>query len=215
MSSTRARTSNAGILGLVAAAVLSRHLLVTETASGADFIDNVADLPKGITLDGVDAIGDTAAIALLGKGDTKILKMAGTGSRGDRICASVDGSGTGRAIPATAGLSVYVVGYADEDWAADQEIAVIDCVPYLHRNPAATIADAAATDTAPVALTYAAPSGGATQDAEARASLAQSAADVAAIRTRQGTVITELVALKTKVNAILAALEDAAINAAA
>ncbi len=80
--------------------------------------------------------------------------------------------------------------------------------------PSAHIADASATATAPVALTYAAPAGGATQDAEARASLAQLAVDVGAIRTREGTVITELAAAVAKANAIIAALEAKSILAA-
>jgi hypothetical protein len=131
---------------------------------------------------------------------------------GDKVCYVKDN----QTVCATAGSTHKVVAglviavESDGVWVC-QTLEGLRAAQALHdlgdASATAHIADAAATDTAPAAITYVAPSGGATQDAEARASLAQSAADVAALRTRQGTIITELVALKVKINAILAALE--------
>lgn len=71
------------------------------------------------------------------------------------------------------------------------------------------VAPVALTYSDPAAITYVAPNGGATQDAEARASLAQLAADVAAVRTKLvaagadlGVIRTPVVALVTDVTAV-------------
>jgi hypothetical protein len=208
---SRATITNDGLISRLAdAAAIRFYVAVPGTdARHVKYSSSAADIPTGVFADGADAAEDDVAIALFGKGESKVVKMSGAGSKDDYVCSTADGSGKARVLPTVAG-TYYIFGKLLNDALDGEEAAIADFVPRAVVVQA-TIADASATDTAPVALTYAAPAGGATQDAEARASLAQSAADVAAIRTRQGTVITELVALKTKINAILVALETASV----
>lgn len=70
--------------------------------------------------------------------------------------------------------------------------------------PGAAVGDAAAATYSAPAVTYAAAAGGATIDAEARASLAQAAADLAEARTAIGQLATDNASIRTAVNAILA-----------
>jgi len=53
--------------------------------------------------------------------------MSGAGSKGDLVCPAVDGTGMGRALPATG--TVYAVGRALEDFTDGQEAAVETFAP--------------------------------------------------------------------------------------
>jgi len=135
MSTTRAFSSNGGLLTKKADAAHARFRLVVQ-GSDADHVKYVSattDRPMGITVDGSDAAEDLEAVALLGRGETKKLKMNSTGSKGDLLCPedpATDAGGKGRKIPATAG-AYWKIGRALEDWADEQEIAVEDCLPEL------------------------------------------------------------------------------------
>lgn len=201
------KTSNQGVRSYPASAVLSRYRGVCLDANGQAIVPAaVTSRPLGITEDGTDVAGQPVSVAIFGKGETKRLVMKATGSKDGEVALYTDGRGQA----AVAGQ--YVCGRAAKDWVDGEEIEIIDHAPVLKGAAAvAHIVDASATDTAPVAITYVAPAGGTTTDAEARAALAQSAADVAALRTRQGTIITELAATVAKLNSALAALEGAGI----
>lgn len=90
-------------------------------ASHVKYPAAVTDRPVGISVDGNNAAEEAVALKLLGQ--PWVLKMAGTGSKGDLICPSVDGSGTGKVVPSTA-CAVYAFARALTDWAADEEIPV-------------------------------------------------------------------------------------------
>ena len=209
MATTRTLISNKGLISRLADAAVGRFLIA---CAGTD-VDHVAvadgadDVPLGIIVDGCGAAEEPLAIALLGKGETKVVALSGTCAVDDWLVPAVDGSGKARKLPTAPG-TYCVIGRAREIGANGQEIAFTDVIPFAV-TVQAHIVDAAATATAPAAATYAAPAGGATQDAEGRASLAQLATDVGTIRTRQGTIVTELVAAVAKINAILVALESA------
>jgi len=203
------QVSNQGNVSLPAAAALNRRQVVTNVAGQAAYPSAIGDLPLGVVTNGTDAANEACAIDLFGKGETKLGVCSGVIPLNAKIVPAVDGSGDIRALPTAPG-AYYVIGKASIEAGADNdEIAYVDQAPELVIVGAAHVADAAATDTAPVAKTYAAPAGGATADAEARASLAQLATDVDTIRTRQATIITELLALVAKQNTIIAALEAA------
>jgi hypothetical protein len=129
---SRALESQLGALHLLADAELTRFRIVKE---GSD-VDHVAypaaitDRPAGLTMvEGTVAAEDPVAVRLFSFGQTGILKMSGTGSKGDLICPAVDGTGYGRALPSSG--QVYVCARALEDWTADQEIGVETLAPAL------------------------------------------------------------------------------------
>lgn len=135
MADTRARKSSNGKLTFLADEELSRFRVVTE-GSDADHIkypDATTDEPTGVTTDGADAAEQEAAVELLGKGETKIVKGNGTGSKGDWLTPedpSTDAGGKVRAVPSTAG-AYWIIGKALEDFADEQEFAMKDCEPFI------------------------------------------------------------------------------------
>jgi predicted RecA/RadA family phage recombinase len=160
-------------------------------------------------------------------GRFRVARKAEAWDDGDTIGWDADGNPVG----GTAGSGAYTNVPADMDFvagSADAAAATTDEVGLLRLNhfasaamldaiPAqAHIADVAAiTADDPAAMTYDAPEGGATTDAEARASLAQLAADVTAIRAEVIKLVADVTADKAKIDAILVALETAAIVASA
>ena len=134
-TNTRAKQSQNGELGKLADEELARFRIVVE-GSDADHVkypDAVTDLPVGITTDGCEAAEDAVDLAMLGRGETKIVKLNGTCSKGDPICAEdpgTDATGKVREAPATPG-AYFLIGFALEDGADEQEIGLDDCRPTL------------------------------------------------------------------------------------
>ena len=88
MSTTRAISSNGGKLTKKADAAYARFRIVCQ-GSDADhvkYISAVTDRPCAITTDGSDAAEDHIALELLGRGETKKVKLNGTCTKGDRLC---------------------------------------------------------------------------------------------------------------------------------
>lgn len=132
MSNTRVRTSNGGLLGKIAAAAINPYLLVKRGASDehATIIASASDIPIGVTVDGADAAGDALAVAILGKGETKPVKLAaspGTVNAGTLLISA--GDGTAKALPVTPG-TYQVIGRALDAGTGGQVIQVADCAPY-------------------------------------------------------------------------------------
>ncbi|MFA5635039.1 MAG: hypothetical protein WC977_03950 [Anaerovoracaceae bacterium] len=129
---TRAKQSQGGEWGKLADADFARFRIVCE-GSDADHVKYpaaVTDVPFGITLDGCEAAEDAVALAMLGRGETQIVKVSEEVDKGDPLCPAVDGSGEARLVPATPG-AYWLIGEALEDGAEDQEIAVDDRRPKL------------------------------------------------------------------------------------
>jgi len=128
---SKALESQLGQIHLLADAEYDRFRVVVAGSDNdhAKYPTAVTDVPLGILPEGCEAAEDAIPVRLCGYGETPILKMAGTGSKGDNICPSVDGTGTGRAIPTTG--MVYAFARANEDWAADQEISVTTFLPMV------------------------------------------------------------------------------------
>ena len=217
MSSSRAKLSNQGIVSLLADLALARFRLVVvgSSANHVKYPAAVADRPVGVTLDGADAAEAPVAVALLGKGDTKTVTLNGTCSKGDRLTLeaySTDAYGKARAMPTAAG-TYYCIGTALEDGVDEQEIAIEDCVPYKVIIQA-TIADLAAvtqdtlTDSSGgTAATTIAAITGTTNAGSADLAPVQNA--IASLAAQLAKVKTDGTAVRTKVNAILVALETA------
>jgi len=129
---TRAKQSQGGEWGKLADAEFARFRIVCE-GSDADHVKYpaaVTDVPFGITKDGCEAAEDAVALAMLGRGETQIVKVSEEVDKGDPLCPAVDGSGEARLVPATPG-AYWLIGEALEDGAEDQEIAVDDRRPKL------------------------------------------------------------------------------------
>lgn len=153
----RAKQSNMGALHYLADAELNRFLCVTKGTDDdhVKYPTAVTDIPLGITVEGTHAAEQGVEVALFGRGETKVAKMAATtGSRGAWLTPSVDGTGTLRAVPTTAG-AYWVVGRAAEDWTSGQEISVDDCHPFVggaqHANGQLSIPSYATDPTTPSA----------------------------------------------------------------
>jgi hypothetical protein len=134
MATTRAKTSNGGLLSLKADEAMSRFRIVTE-GSDADHVkypDAVDVRPVGILADGADAAEDLVSVQVFGKGETKVVKLNLTCAKGDKLVAedpSTDAAGKARALPTAAG-AYWVIGTALEAGADEQEVAFEDCEPY-------------------------------------------------------------------------------------
>lgn len=162
-------------LTLTADEALSKFLLLTIDSDGEYAICGATDEPIAQCMDDYD-LGVPAGGRLPSDGVWEC-KAAGTISAiMTKVYTAADGE-----VSATAADGARFVGYALATAAAD------DIIPVL---PAALIGAINKQDLA--AATYVAPSGGATQDAEARASLAQLAADFADLRASlvAGNVVT-------------------------
>lgn len=132
---TRAQTTNGGIRNFLADEELERNRIVCEgsDAQHVKYPDAVTDIPIGITVDGCDAAEDAVAVALFGRGESKVVKLNGTCSKGDYLTAEDPATaaiGQARSVPATAG-AFYVIGQAAEAGIDEQEIAVDDRAPFL------------------------------------------------------------------------------------
>ena len=189
-----------------------------------------------------DSVGisklDIAANTLGALAMTGVFDVPKTAGEGEAIAqwANVYWDADNGVVSVTSGTLPYmgkvIVAAGDDDTTvrilldAGRELPTIDNIADV-ADITAVVADLTAAD--PDAMTYAAPDGGATQDAEARASLAQLAADATSIRTQAvaaiadlGTqkaeldkLITDVTADKTKINATLAALTSLGLMAAA
>jgi len=135
VSSSRAVVSNQGTIGKKADAAYAALRLVVE-GSDADHVkypSAVTQIPVGVLVDGCEAAEDAVSVALLGRGETKVIKLNGTCNKGDWLCAedpATDATGKARAVPATNG-AYWVIGRAMEAGVDEQEIAVDDCFPFL------------------------------------------------------------------------------------
>jgi len=129
---SKAIESQQGQIHLLADAELDRFRVVCQ---GTD-ADHVAyptaatTRPLGLLPEGCEAAEEAVAVRLMGYGETPVLKISGTLSAGDLICPAVDGTGKGRAVPASG--PVYVFARALEDAADGQEIAIQTFAPFLY-----------------------------------------------------------------------------------
>jgi len=132
MSTTLARQSSNGFWNALAAAAYASRRLI---CAGADVShvktpDGAAVKPIGVLVDGCDAANVPVDFELLGKGETKIINIAGTCSKGDRLVCTTDSRGQCRTLPTAPG-TYYVIGDALQDGVDGQDLEVKDCEPYL------------------------------------------------------------------------------------
>ncbi len=121
-----------GILNMLADAEADQYLVVAQ-GSDADhwaYPSAITDVPEAIVINGCDNAEDELAGEMLGRGETKIVKLEGTGSRRDPLYALIDGSGKASKIPTTPGAYWYI-GDALEDGVDEQEIGIDDKQPRL------------------------------------------------------------------------------------
>lgn len=147
-----------------AGTAVAPHRLATINADGEADYGSTTDTPIGVTTEECDA-GALQGLRLFSAGVTP-MTAAGAIARLAPVYAAASGK-----VSATAVDGGRLIGIALEAAGADG-----DLIQVLPQALAALIAQTVA------AATYVAPAGGATVDAEARAALAQLAADVAAIR---------------------------------
>jgi hypothetical protein len=214
---SRATSSQAGLIGTLADSAMERFRIVTEGSDARHVkLPTAVDVrPVGITVDGADAAQDVISIAVLGKGETKIVKLNGTCAKGDRIVAedpATDALGKARALPVAAG-AYWVIGTAMEAGADEQEIAIEDCEPY-RVVVQATIADVAAstqvalTGTLTGTLDNSLADVGGSWDATAIATINKNFKEIQAELTA---ALADNNALVAKINAVLVALETASV----
>jgi len=131
-TNTRAKQSQAGQLGFLADEEMGRLKVVGPGTDDdhVELIDAVTDQPLGMTVDGCEAAEDAVAVDMFGKGETKVGKMSGTVSKDEPLCPAVDGTGDIRKVPTDAG-AYWLIGWALEDGADDQEIGFDDVKPRL------------------------------------------------------------------------------------
>gem|GEM_PF-1746362 len=135
LTSTRTKKTQGGKLGKYADEAMSRFRLVTE-GSDVDHVkypdaddETVCGRPIGVLSDGCKAAEDAVDIDLLGRGETKFMKLNGTCAKDDWLtpeAPGTDATGQVRKLPTTAG-AYFVVGRAMEAGTDGQEIAVDDC----------------------------------------------------------------------------------------
>jgi hypothetical protein len=128
---SRAKESQFGQLHFLADAELDRFRVV---CPGSDndhvaYPTAVTDRPEGILPEGCTGAEDHIAVRRCGYGETATLKISGTLSKGDLVCPAIDGTGKGRALPASG--QVYAFARALEDALDGQEIAVETFAPAL------------------------------------------------------------------------------------
>ena len=125
-----AKESQFGQVHLLADAELDRFRIVCPGTDNdhVKYAAAVTDRPCGLTPEGCEAAENAVALRLLGLGESPILKMSGTGSKGDFICPALS-DGYGRALPSSG--QVYICARAQEDWTDGEEIAVETFLPVL------------------------------------------------------------------------------------
>lgn len=131
----RAIISSEGCVGRYAESALSKNYVVVRGSTADDYVmysTSADDKPVGVLKDGADAQGDVVAVQLFGVGETMVVKLTNaTVVQGELLTFAVDGSGKVKKVPAaTNGSSYWVIGTALEDGVANQEIAMVSCVPY-------------------------------------------------------------------------------------
>lgn len=111
-------------------AVLAADALIVKIGSDAAHVAVTAantDVPQGVTNQPTDAIEDTVAVRLLGKGGTKLVTASEAIAAGDEVVATA--AGKAAKLP-TAGGTYYVIGRALTAAAADGDVFELhDCVP--------------------------------------------------------------------------------------
>lgn len=214
LASSRAVRSNQGKISYYADEALARFRIVTE-GSDADHVkypDAVDVRPVGLTVDGCEAAEDLVSIDLFGKGDTKVVKLNGTCSKGDKLVAedfSTDATGKARALPTAAG-AYWVFGTALEAGADEQEVAFEDCEPYrvvvqAHiADPATQTQDALTDNSGGTPGTTIAAIGATYTQSEVRNAVATLAAQLAKVKT-------DLAAVRTTQISVLSAIETAGV----
>jgi len=134
-TNTRAKQSQDGEIGKLADEEMERFRIAVP-GSDDDHVaypDATTERPLGITVDGCEAAEEAVALALLGRGDTKVVKLNGSCTKDDPICPedpNTDATGKAREIPTTPG-AYWLIGFALEDGADEQEIGLDDCRPTL------------------------------------------------------------------------------------
>jgi len=120
---SRAKESQLGQVHLLADAELDRFRIVCPGTDNdhVKYAAAATDRPCGLTPEGCEAAEDAVAVRLLGLGQNPILKMTGTGSKGDGVCPGLS-NGYGRALPSSG--QVYICARALEDWTDGEEIPV-------------------------------------------------------------------------------------------
>lgn len=160
----------------------------------------------GVTVDR-SAITEKAAVHLFNRPGTFEIESAGAVT----VNANVYGAADGKVDDTAAGL---YLGKALKASAGTGEVIEILATKEEAAQAANVVAAAAVTAGAP-AVTYAAPVAGATVDTEGRASLAQAAADLVAVRAELAKAVTDLGVLRTAINAEIAAIKAAGLQATA
>lgn len=199
--------NDTGSITFTAATDLEPYRRVKLTAARTVGYAGLADKSIGVTTDRV-ASGGQVTVRLWNHPGSFEISVAKAIAAGVKVYGAANGQITDAANAACEGFALEATD------AADQVAEVVETSTDAVQS--ALVADlGAGTAANPAAITYVAPAGGGTVDAEGRASLAQSAADVAAIRAEVVKLVTDIASIRTKLNAALAALKTAGLMASA
>lgn len=185
-------------------------------------VDEVAVMPVG-TLQNTAVLGASldfgAGPATRGQGEARLNTVRGAASgtfvNYAATATYTNATGLDKAInhPGSSPIAPIIVrnrGWHTINFDAATASFILSGILFdpLARDMGAVVSDPAAITYAAPATTYVAPAGGATIDAQARASLAQLATDVAAMKTAQSASAADFLSVRTALATLLSRLRD-------